>query len=151
MHTHLLRVRTPVHVPIRWVPFTLPDKYDNYTLQLHAIHERPVVDYGEDISLKPLPPLKTIPHHRYYTAPIVIIVGVVIALGAMVFCIKQRKFCFNESALDQAMRFIITAPKGKQEKKLNKSVKDSVREDPVPTQSKTLLNKEALSWPKPTE
>ena len=151
VHTHLLRVRTPVHVPIRWVPFTLPDKYDNYTLQLHAIHERPVVNSGEDISLKPLPPLKTIPHHRYYTAPIVIIVGVVIALSAMMFCIKQRKFCFNESALDQAMRFIMTAPKGKQEEKLNETVRDKVREDPVPTQSKTLLNKEALSWPKPTE
>ena len=34
-----------------------------------------------------------------------------------------------------------------EELKLNKSV----MEDPVPTHSKTLLNKEALSWPKPKE
>ena len=74
-----------------------------------------------------------------------IIVGVVVALIATVFCIKQRKFCFNESTLDKARRLIITAPK--EELKLNKSV----MEDPVPTHSKTLLNKEALSWPKPKE
>ena len=134
-------------MPIRWVPFTLPDKYDNYTLQLHAIHERPVVDYGEDISLKPLPPLKTIPHHRYYSAPLVVIVGVIIALIAVLLCIKQRKFSFTESHLDKAMRLIITAPKESLEEKLKKSVK----EDLGPTHSKTLLNKEALAWPKPKE
>ena len=123
-------------MPICWVPFALPDNYDNYTLQLHAIHERPVVDYGEDISLKPLPPLKMIPHHKYYSAPILAIVGVIITMIAILVCIRQRKFCFNKQTLGKAMQLVIAEPK------------EDLKEDPVPTQSKRLLSKEALSWPK---
>ena len=137
VHSHLLRYNTPIHVPLRWIPFKLPSNYDNYTLQLHAIHERPVLTHDDDLVLKPLPPMSKIPHQRYYTTPIVVIVVVIISIVCTLCCAWKHKLTLARKVIKEV-----------EERWMNKPPDTTTAIEKEDVESGGSKVAEALPWPR---